>query len=98
MKDIREFIRNNIYNLASPVISGSNLLSTKAPAFKGEEKEREIIVDAYVIKIRLVKKIPVHDNPKALLMFLNNGLRNMFNKIGYTEIGKSGKFFKVSSP
>ena len=31
-------------------------------------------------------------------MFLNNGLRNLFGKIGYTEIGKSGKFFKVSSP
>lgn len=31
-------------------------------------------------------------------MFLNNGLRNMFGKIGYTEIGKSGKFFKVNSP
>lgn len=31
-------------------------------------------------------------------MFLNNGLRNLFSKIGYTEIGKSGKFFKVNSP
>lgn len=31
-------------------------------------------------------------------MFLNNGLRNMFSKIGYTEIGKTGKFFKVNNP
>lgn len=31
-------------------------------------------------------------------MFLNNGLRNIFNKIGYTQIGKTGKFFKVSDP
>lgn len=31
-------------------------------------------------------------------MFLNNGLRNMFNRIDYTEIGKSGKFFKISNP
>lgn len=31
-------------------------------------------------------------------MFLNNGLRNMFRKIGYIEIGKTGKFFKTASP
>ena len=31
-------------------------------------------------------------------MFLNNGLRNVFNKIGYTEIGKTGKFFQVKNP
>lgn len=31
-------------------------------------------------------------------MFLNNGLRNMFKKIDYTEIGKTGKFFKVDAP
>lgn len=30
-------------------------------------------------------------------MFLNNGLRNMFRKIGYTEIGKTGKFFQVKN-
>lgn len=30
-------------------------------------------------------------------MFLNNGLRNMFNKVGYTQIGKSGKFFQVKN-
>lgn len=62
------------------------------------EKEFEIKVGDYSIKIKQVKMIPVKENPKTLLMFLNNGLRNMFNKIGYAEIGKSGKFFKVSSP
>lgn len=30
-------------------------------------------------------------------MFLNNGLRNMFSKVGYTEIGKTGKFFQVKN-
>jgi hypothetical protein len=76
------------------VISGSNLFSLVAPS----ETEKDIQVDDYTIKIKQVKVIPVGSNPKALLMFLNNGLRNMFGKIGYTEIGKTGKFFKISSP
>jgi hypothetical protein len=55
-------------------------------------------MDDYMIKIKHVKTIPVSENPKTLLMFLNNGLRNMFSKIGYTEIGRTGKFFKINTP
>jgi hypothetical protein len=54
-------------------------------------------VEDYTVKIKHVKTIVVNQNPKALLMFLNNGLRNMFSKIGYTEIGRTSKFFKVSN-
>lgn len=45
-----------------------------------------------------MKIVAARENHKNLLMFLNNGLRNMFNKIGYIEIGKSGKFFEVRNP
>ena len=30
-----------------------------------------------------------------MLSFLNNGLRNLMNKLNYIEIGKSGKYFNV---
>lgn len=30
-------------------------------------------------------------------MFLNKALKNMFSKIGYTEIGNTGKFFEVKN-
>ncbi len=66
--------------LASPVISGFNIYSLKPPV----EKEREFKVSDHSIKIKQVKVINAAGNPKTLLMFLNNGLRNMFNKIGYT--------------
>lgn len=48
-----------------------------------EKFQRDISVDGYKILIKQVKMINVKDNPKTLLNFLNNGLRNMFNKIGY---------------
>jgi hypothetical protein len=62
------------------VINGSNIFSLKAPA----DKEKEFQIGEYAVKIRIVKTIPVAQNPITLLMFLNNGLRNMFSKIGYT--------------
>jgi hypothetical protein len=83
----------NILFLASPVISGNNIYSLKPPS----EKEREIEVNDYNIKIKQVKVFSASSNSKTLLMFLNNGLRNMFSKIGYTEIGKTGKFFQVKN-
>lgn len=79
--------------LASPVISGFNIYSLKPPT----EQEREFNISDYTIKIKQIKVINSAGNPKTLLMFLNNGLRNMFNKIGYTEIGKTGKFFQVKN-
>lgn len=80
-------------NLASPVISGANIYSLKPP----KQIQREFKADDYKIKIKQVKVIPVKENCKTLLMFLNNGLRNMFRKIGYTEIGKTGKFFQIKN-
>ena len=82
--DIRSFI-------PSPVISGNNILSIKAPS----EKEKEFKVDEYSILIKQVKVYSLAENPKSLLQFLNIGLRNLFHRLDYTEIGKTGKFFQV---
>lgn len=51
--------------------------------------------DEYLVKIKQVKVLNVKENPKVLLSFLNNGLRNIMNKLNYTEIGRSGKYFNI---
>jgi hypothetical protein len=76
------------------VITGGNIYSLRKPSVE----EREIQINEFLIKIALVKKMEVNKNPKTLLMFLNNGLRNIFRKIGYSEIAKSGKFYRISNP
>ena len=37
----------------------------------------------------------VADNPKVMIQFLNNGLRNLMNRLDYTEIGRTNKFFNT---
>jgi hypothetical protein len=61
-------------------------------------EEHEIQINEYLVRVKMVKVMEVKKNPKTLLMFLNNGLRNMFRKIGYSEIGKSGRFYKIDNP
>ena len=34
-------------------------------------------------------------DPRNLLFFLNNRLRNTLSQAGYSEIGKSGKYFNI---
>jgi hypothetical protein len=76
------------------VITGGNIYSLEKPG----AEEQQIQIQEYQVRITLVKKVEVNKNPKALLMFLNNGLRNIFRKIGYWEIGKSGRFYRISNP
>lgn len=47
------------------------------------------------MQVKLVKVLDCEENPKVLLSFLNNGLRNIMRKLNYTEIGRSGKYFNV---
>ena len=79
--------------IPSPVISGNNIYSLKAPS----QTEKEFKSDKYSITIKQVKVLSVSKSPKTLLHFLNNGLRNLFNRLDYTEIGKTGKFFQVKN-
>ena len=37
----------------------------------------------------------VKENPKLLVQFLNNGLRNLMSKLNYVEIGRTGKYFNA---
>lgn len=84
LSGIREFIH-------SPVLSGQNIYSLKPPS----QTEREFSADGYKILVKQVKMLSLYDSPKTLLHFLNNGLRNLFNRLNYTEIGRTGKFFEV---
>jgi hypothetical protein len=42
-----------------------------------------------------VKVYNTKENPKVLLTFLNNGLRNIMANLNYAEIGKTGKYFNT---
>lgn len=58
--------------------------------------EKEVKADEYAINIKQVKIYDIKSNPRVLLAFLNNGLRNIMTKLNYIEIGKSGKYFSVN--
>ena len=75
--------------IPSPVLSGSNIYSLKPPS----EKEKEFKVDDFSVTIKQVKTLNFKENPKSLLHFFNNALRNLFNRLNYAEIGRTGKFF-----
>ena len=65
--------------IENPVVSGNNIYSLKAPA-KIEETYTSGI---YQVRIKQVKVYNLEDNPKLLLSFLNNGLRNVMNKLDF---------------
>lgn len=44
-----------------------------------------------------MKAFDITANPFLLLTFLNNGLRNILGKMGYVEIGRSGKYFNCQA-
>lgn len=46
--------------------------------------------------MKQVKVYEIDENPKFLLHFLNNGLRNVMEKMKYMEIGKTGKYFNCN--
>lgn len=52
-------------------------------------------VREYKIKISQVKVFNVHKNPKVMLQFLNNGIRNIMGSLNYVEIGRTGKYFNM---
>ena len=47
--------------------------------------------------MKKVKELNIQENPKLLLSFLNNGLRNVMRGLDYMEIGRSGKYFNCKS-
>lgn len=76
-------------NIKKPVISGMNLYSLDNPI----QVETQYTYQEYTVSIKKVKTYDVKSNPKLLLAFLNNGLRNIMNNLNYVEIGRSGKYF-----
>lgn len=45
--------------------------------------------------MKQVKVYNLSGDPKMLLTFLNNGLRNIMSRLNYVEIGRSGKYFNA---
>lgn len=78
--------------ITKPVISGMNIYSIAPPAIA----EFAVKLDSHEIKLKQVKVIKFKENPKLLLNFLNNGLRNIMTRLKYVEIGKSGKYFNLT--
>jgi aubergine-like protein len=79
-------------HIDSPVVSGSNLYSTRASSSEAFEVEAL----GYRVAVKEVKVLKVKENPKVLLSFLNNGLRSIMRRLNYIEIGRSGKYFNAS--
>ena len=52
--------------------------------------------DNYKITVKRVKIYDLVENPRLLLAFLNNGLRNIMKNLNFVEIGRSGKFFNAT--
>lgn len=50
-------------------------------------------MDGYDLNVKQVKVFEIGGNPKLLLLFLNNALRQVMGRLGYVEIGKTGKYF-----
>lgn len=73
------------------MIGGSNIYSV----YETERPESEYKVREYKITVKLVKDFNVFQNPKIMLHFLNNGIRNIMNSLKYIEIGKTGKYFNM---
>ncbi len=58
--------------------------------------EGDFIVDDYQMNVKKTKVYNGKQNPKVLLTFLNNGLRNIMNKLNYVEIGRTNKYFNTA--
>jgi metal-dependent HD superfamily phosphatase/phosphodiesterase len=55
----------------------------------------EMCEEGYVVAVRQVKVYDLKANPKLLLAFLNNALRNSMRHLNYVEIGRTGKYFNA---
>ena len=66
-----------------------NIYSVSEPSMKEAQHKTE----SHTISVEQVKKIDVKENPKMLLHFLNNGLRNIMSSLNYMAIGNMGKYF-----
>lgn len=70
-----------------------NLISTREPT----EEIKEFDLGEHKLTVKKVKVIDVQNDPKTLLFFLNNRFRNTMSEAGYSEIGRTGKYFNIRS-
>lgn len=52
----------------------------------------------YTVAISQRKVFEVADKPNVFLLFLNNSLRGIMGRLGYIEIGRTGKYFTPTKP
>ena len=81
-------LRKFIFN---PVICGFTIYSLK----ESQTLEETFTTGNHSINIKKVKSLDLTANQSLLLTFLNNGLRNNMVRLGYAEIGRSGKYFNT---
>lgn len=98
--------RGAIEKLAGPyVVSGRTIFGSKS---SGSKTEMGIRVDwqgqSYQISLKLARQVSLSeiystekDKSGPVFSFLNNLLRNMFHELDYSQIGRSRKFFDLSS-
>jgi len=55
----------------------------------------ELSTKEFKVSIKKVKVIDCKQDPKTLLFFLNNRLRNVMGEAGFSEIGRTGKYFNI---
>lgn len=83
----------NLVTLENPAICGLNLITTEQP--KSENASFVTKDQPYTISIKQVKVIDAKNDIKSLLFFLNNRFRNVMSEAGYSEIGRTGKYFNI---
>ena len=81
--------------VANPVISGMTMYSLTGPNYPEVSFQIEEAGKEFMVFIKLVREQNVKDNPKVMIQFLNNGHRNLMNRLSYTEIGRTNKFFDI---
>jgi len=77
--------------LSHPVFRGFNIYAKD----ESKEKQFEIKTDKYLVAIQQRKVFDL-SNRKVFQLFMNVGLRGIMSRLGFIEIGKSGKYFDVS--
>ncbi len=77
--------------IPNPILTGYNIFSSEPPS----EIEREYQCEQHKVTVKKVKEFNFAENPKMLLTFLNNGLRNIMDRLNFVEIGRSGKYFNA---
>lgn len=92
-KKIQDQIRDNVAKcLGKPVFRGFNV-------FSSQEYNQTLIYSVGEYKVTIAQKsvYEVAKKPDVFKMFLNVSLRGMMSRLGFIQIGRSGKYFNTDT-